>query len=650
MNGTVAPGSIGAALRAIPARAPFTDPALRAFAREGLVARIWPFAAVAVLGVGVVAIAPTDSPTLVAGGLLVAATIVMSWLVPWDRLPPALEIVPPLLFVLAVAFLRHADGGAASSLITLQALPIIWVALFGSRRQVAVIIAAEAVAIVTPGILIGGAAYPPDEWRHVAINLAIGALVGFTVQGLTRQIRGHVRDARGRASALETQEARLRAIHETAHDAIVTLRADGTIADVNPAALRLLGAAEHSALVGRALVEDFIVPEQRDPIRLALDELHTEPAGTSDHNFETMVMRLDGAPVPVDISVGVEGQGKGHLLHLFIRDASERAAVEAETRRHEADLEGLLDIAGRLSSPTEHRAVRTRICEAAAALTGATMVTLFEPAARDLVLTASAGRASPVDRVPLDSETSAAALVFATGEAYFSGDLASDPRVSRLLAEQARVSAGFWQPLRGAERLAGVLIVFWDQPIDAMDARTQSLLHLLASQASAALEMGRLVSRLEGLARTDGLTGIANRRTFDEVLATEVARAARAQVPLSLVMLDLDHFKAFNDARGHQAGDQLLIEAAAAWGRELRTADLLCRYGGEEFAVILPDCALPPGVRVADRLRRVTPGGQTTSAGVATWRDGESAADLVARADAALYQAKGEGRNRSVAA
>jgi diguanylate cyclase (GGDEF)-like protein len=115
-------------------------------------------------------------------------------------------------------------------------------------------------------------------------------------------------------------------------------------------------------------------------------------------------------------------------------------------------------------------------------------------------------------------------------------------------------------------------------------------------------------------------------------------------------MLDLDLFKSFNDDHGHQAGDRLLKEAAAAWRAQLRATDMLARYGGEEFVVLLQGPDVEAARRVVDRLRVVTPRGQSCSAGIARREAGEDAAALLARADAALYEAKRAGRNRSAIA
>jgi diguanylate cyclase (GGDEF)-like protein/PAS domain S-box-containing protein len=163
-------------------------------------------------------------------------------------------------------------------------------------------------------------------------------------------------------------------------------------------------------------------------------------------------------------------------------------------------------------------------------------------------------------------------------------------------------------------------------------------------------ERSELLGRVEAMARTDELTGLPNRRAWDEELRRELARAARSTEAVCVLLIDLDHFKAFNDEHGHQAGDNLLREAAIAWRVCVRMTDLIARYGGEEFAALLPRCPPREALTIASRLRAATPEGQTCSAGVAWWDGTESPEDLVGRADGALYEAKRAGRDRVVTA
>lgn len=166
---------------------------------------------------------------------------------------------------------------------------------------------------------------------------------------------------------------------------------------------------------------------------------------------------------------------------------------------------------------------------------------------------------------------------------------------------------------------------------------------------------------LRSLVFIDGLTGVANRRRFDEALQTEWRRCRRSRTPLTLLMIDIDHFKAYNDRYGHQAGDTCLQSVAAALrGGFSRSHDLVARYGGEEFACLMPECDLAAGQHQAEELRAgvaalgiphagsPTASQVTLSIGVAVAHpNGDGASDgLIAAADAALYEAKSGGRNR----
>jgi diguanylate cyclase (GGDEF)-like protein len=153
-------------------------------------------------------------------------------------------------------------------------------------------------------------------------------------------------------------------------------------------------------------------------------------------------------------------------------------------------------------------------------------------------------------------------------------------------------------------------------------------------------------TRLQELAERDALTGLPNRRIWDLMLPAALAGAARDEVPVSVAILDLDRFKAFNDQHGHQMGDRALKEAAAAWSNGLRGGDLLARYGGEEFVVLLPGTDGDEAAGLLERLRGLTPLGCTFSAGLATWDGREHGEALLYRADRALYRAKAAGRDR----
>jgi diguanylate cyclase (GGDEF)-like protein len=208
-------------------------------------------------------------------------------------------------------------------------------------------------------------------------------------------------------------------------------------------------------------------------------------------------------------------------------------------------------------------------------------------------------------------------------------------------------------PMLAEGRPIGVLVV--EQPAERgsrIEQRVLAMVEQFTAHAALALANAWLLVRMQRMARTDGLTAVANRRTFDVVLGREVERAARRDHPLSLVMVDIDHFKRLNDTYGHQAGDDALRAVATALTRVCRDGDTLARYGGEEFAIILPFCESAGALALAERLRGAVAEAATivpvtASLGVATMPDhGRGTVELLQAADAALYQSKQLGRDR----
>lgn len=173
---------------------------------------------------------------------------------------------------------------------------------------------------------------------------------------------------------------------------------------------------------------------------------------------------------------------------------------------------------------------------------------------------------------------------------------------------------------------------------------------VVGSVVVAGLFVQLLVESIRESARTDFLTRLPNRGTWDIALEDALRHQSSAQRPIAVAVLDLDHFKNFNDDYGHSRGDALLQELAKAWQNLIRGNDLIARYGGEEFAVLLYGCTKERALEVVDRLRSTTPLGSTASAGIAVWDEHQSPSALMARADGALYDAKRQGRNRTVLA
>jgi len=194
---------------------------------------------------------------------------------------------------------------------------------------------------------------------------------------------------------------------------------------------------------------------------------------------------------------------------------------------------------------------------------------------------------------------------------------------------------------------------------DAFDQDEIQPLESVADICAAAIQNANYFERMKQLAYVDGLTGIFNRRYFEMRIAEELERASRFMGRMSVIMVDIDHFKRLNDEFGHLLGDEVLRGVSNILKHQLRKVDMVCRYGGEEFAIVVPETTGSNALVVAEKLRRQieihpfpgVPRPVTISCGVADYPiQGSTRDELVAAADSALYQAKQAGRNRVMAA
>jgi diguanylate cyclase (GGDEF)-like protein len=195
--------------------------------------------------------------------------------------------------------------------------------------------------------------------------------------------------------------------------------------------------------------------------------------------------------------------------------------------------------------------------------------------------------------------------------------------------------------------------------IDAFDPSDLPSLESVADICANAIQKARYFERIRHMAYVDGLTGLFNRRYFETRIEEEIERAKRYSGPLSVIMFDIDHFKRLNDEFGHLLGDDVLRQVSQIFGQNLRKADVACRFGGEEFAIIVTETKGEDAYSVADKLRKAVaqtvfpgvPRPVTLTAGVASFpANGSTRDELVRAADDALYAGKQSGRNRVIAA
>jgi len=294
---------------------------------------------------------------------------------------------------------------------------------------------------------------------------------------------------------------------------------------------------------------------------------------------------------------------------------------------------------------------RETLIDAAPDLAGCDVVALVEPdsAGRWVVSATSradiAGASVPDDERSLVHRAVAGAQPVLVPDSRTATDLL--PALARELGEYR---SWFCAPVTRSGVVAAVLCAGWATVVDDPEDIRIDVVRSLASEASTTIDHTDLLRSLSDTASRDPLTGLVNRRGWDGLLAKEMAIGRSRRTPLSVAIADLDRFKDFNDVHGHRAGDRLLREAAGAWTAAVRKGDILARWGGEEFTLLLPDCDAGEALDVVERLRASTPGGQSCSAGIATWDGAETAIELFERMDAALYAAKAAGRDVAVPA
>jgi diguanylate cyclase (GGDEF)-like protein len=321
--------------------------------------------------------------------------------------------------------------------------------------------------------------------------------------------------------------------------------------------------------------------------------------------------------------------------------ALEQAQVEGQRNRQLGELAGTIDL----------DEVLTRVLEAAGAIPGtdAALVTLTpsSPAGQPIVATLGLSAEEAERQAVAGPPDGREARAISVSYEYQSGEEQSDEAVR----------AGVAVPLPGETGPLGLMTIFTRQPEHRFGEDEIKELEELALRAGPAIENARSFREARQLADLDALTGLHNRRYFHETLAREVARAHRYQRNLALVIFDLDDFKAINDRIGHLAGDAVLAEAAERIRSVVRSADIACRVGGDEFAVILPESQLRDADQLYRRLQAAITsrplgeaGALNISAGVAELRPDDDAISFFQRADNALYGAKEAGKGQVVAA
>jgi diguanylate cyclase (GGDEF)-like protein len=322
-----------------------------------------------------------------------------------------------------------------------------------------------------------------------------------------------------------------------------------------------------------------------------------------------------------------------------LTDAVELAQAPPRPDRYVGELAATLDV----------DEVAERTLEAASAISGV-----------DAVVLQAAGPAGPFVRASAgvgDDEAARAAVTPPDNDNLRVVEVSFRYRIDDVDGEAAVLRSGVVVPLRADGAPIGALSAYTRSSARRLSDAEIDEVERIAFRAGPALENARRYAEARALADLDALTGLHNRRYFHETLAREVARALRYRRRLGLIVIDLDDFKAINDRVGHLAGDAVLAEAAERLRSVMRSADIACRVGGDEFAVVLPESSADDAELLAGRIARVIAARPITgagtlrlSAGVAELREDDRPDDLFERADEALYRAKELGKARTVAA
>ncbi|MCC6300147.1 MAG: diguanylate cyclase [Anaerolineales bacterium] len=445
-------------------------------------------------------------------------------------------------------------------------------------------------------------------------------------------------------------EARYGSLFEQSNDAVFILDLQGNHIAANSRAAEMLGytVKEIQNLSVRDLSAEIEKSER------ILDRL---AAGERVPLFERLFRKKNGEVFPVEINVELVRDDSGTPLHIqsVVRDITKRKQKEEAARRQNKMLADLHQITLDLLQRHEVEALLNKIAELSAAFLDAPYAEIVLLENEELVVRGTTGNQKKLlgERVNRNS----AALswrAFDTRAPAVLDDYSTWAQ-RRDVYDEFSLHAVADFPILNQESCIGVLAAGRNQPNYPFQQEQLQFGGLFTGLVALVIESAQLREALREQSIRDPLTGLFNRRYMDETLKREVSRMTRQLHPLGIIMADIDRFKSFNDTHGHAAGDALLQEIGKFLQSHIRNEDVACRYGGEEFILIMPDATLETVKERAELLRREATKirierveqGVTLSLGFAIYpQHGKTIDEVISAADAALYQAKQRGRNR----
>lgn len=462
---------------------------------------------------------------------------------------------------------------------------------------------------------------------------------------------------------LQDSENRAQTITDTAGDAIICLEAPDTVNLWNKKAEEMFGYTEDEVM-GKKLHE-LIVPERdRNNSFMGLRAFfQTGTGNVTGKTVEVSALRKDGTEFPIELSlsamkIGGEWQSTG-----IVRDITERktAREEIERQRDElhrsnGELSALYKVSMAISRTIDLHKLLYDILYTIMGLEVFNvehMGCIFVVEGDRMVLVSQIGLQEEFISIHKDMRVGdcLCGMAAKTGEIVLSGKAHEDSRHTMECAGQCTGMTDHGHiivPLKTAEKVVGVLCLYTPEGIE-IDKGKLELLRSISAQIGIAVENARLYEETKALSLHDPLTGIANRRYMEIFLERGFNEARRYGRLFSIILLDIDYFKKYNDEYGHPAGDRLLAKIAEIISAGIRDVDLVARYGGEEFIILLPEVDYIKAPEIAERIRQSVAenAGITISLGVSSYiEEILTKEELMNKADAALYQAKQKGRNR----
>lgn len=455
-----------------------------------------------------------------------------------------------------------------------------------------------------------------------------------------------MRDVSAQSAALKElrqSEQRFRAIFDHSPVAMALSDEDGLWVEVNDAFAQLIG-VDHQRMLGASALK-YAHPE--DHVLIAASERGQQDSPDGVLRMEVRFVRPSGAIRWAWLSITpIDGPNGEKWTLAIAQDVTERKLAETAMRESEEDLAAIAAVARCVQTGGDFRSV---VVSSLLSLCKASTAVLLEAGDdNDLVVTASAGIDLKGYQINL-AEVSVNAQVWRSGKPVFLADAAASPLANQALLAMDDTVSALWHPIVVDGVVMAVLNATWRVRMPGLSHRAVRAALMISDEAGASLHADALRIELERAATTDPLTGALNRRAWESRIRVLMNALESTPSTFAVALIDLDFFKAFNDAHGHTAGDLVLRDFSAHVQSCIREGDLFARWGGEEFILALRDCA-PDHIRpVINRIRDGVPYNLTCSIGYTTWNRSEEIGVCISRADVALYDAKRNGRNQVAA-